>query len=74
MVLVDTIPYVKCHVSFNKACQIDLSPTSGHVAAHVAFLTSLYYDVTIAQLFDGPFDCDVTIKKSANTGAMPGLW
>ena len=45
---------------------IDLSPTSGHVAPHVDFLTSFYYDVTMAQLFDGPFDCDVTMKKSTN--------
>ena len=30
------------------------------------FLTSFYCDITIEQLFDGPFDCDVTIKKSAN--------
>ena len=30
------------------------------------FLTSSYCDVTIAQLFDGPFDCDVIMKKSAN--------
>ena len=26
----------------------------------------IYCDVTIAQLFDGPFDCDVIMKKSAN--------
>ena len=30
------------------------------------FLTSFHCDVTIAQLFDGPFDCDVIMKKSAN--------
>ena len=30
------------------------------------FLTSFYCDVTIAQLSDGPFDCDVIMKKSAN--------
>ena len=27
------------------------------------FFTSFYCDVTIAQLFDRPFDCDVIIKK-----------
>ena len=30
------------------------------------FLTSFYCDVTIAHLSDGPFDCDVIMKKSAN--------
>ena len=29
-------------------------------------LTSFYCDITIAQLFDWPFDCDVLINKSAN--------
>ena len=29
------------------------------------FLTSFHCDVIIAQLFDGPFDCDVIMKKSA---------
>ena len=30
------------------------------------FFTSFDCDITIAQLFDGPFDCDVIMKKSAN--------
>ena len=34
-------------------------------AFHVAFLTSFYYDVTIMQPSDGPFDCDVIMEKSA---------
>ena len=30
------------------------------------FLTSFWFDVTIAQMFDGPFDCDLIMKKLAN--------
>ena len=30
------------------------------------FLTSFYCDVTIAQIFDGPFDYDVIMEKSTN--------
>ena len=30
------------------------------------FLMSFYCDVTIAQLFEGSFNCDVIMKKSAN--------
>ena len=33
---------------------------------HVFLLTSFHCDVTPAQPLDGPFDCDVTMKKSAN--------
>ena len=45
---------------------IALSPNSWHVLLHVVLLTSFHCDVTIAQPLDGPFDCDVTMKKSAN--------
>ena len=45
---------------------IALSPSSGHVLLHMVFLASFHCDVTIAQPFDGPFDCDVIMQKSAN--------
>ena len=54
------------HIKIIEARRIDLSPNPGHVALHVAFLTSFYYDVIIKQPFDGPFDCDVIMEKSAN--------
>ena len=38
---------------------------SQYAALDVDFLTSFYCDITIAQLFDGPFDCDVIKKKFA---------
>ena len=44
----------------------DLSPNSEHVVLHEVFLTSFHCDVTTAQPLNGPFDCDVTMKKSAN--------
>ena len=31
----------------------------------VEFLMSLYCDIIMAQFFDGSFDCDVIMKKSA---------
>ena len=46
--------------------QIALSPNSGHMVLHVVLLTSFHCDVTTAQQLDGPFGCDVTMKKSAN--------
>ena len=51
--------------SLNTALSIALSPYSVHVVLHVVFLTSFHCDVTTAQPLDGPFDCDVTMKKSA---------
>ena len=45
---------------------IALSPNPGHVVLHVVLLTSFHRDVTTAQQLDGPFGCDVTMKKSAN--------
>ena len=45
---------------------IALSPNLGHMVLHVVFLTSFHCDVTTAQALDGPFDCDVKMKKSAN--------
>ena len=45
---------------------IGFSPNPGHQALHVLFLTSFYCDVTITHPFDGPFNCDVTMEKSAN--------
>ena len=36
------------------------------MALNVQILTSLHCDVTIVNLFDSPFDCDITMKKSAN--------
>ena len=45
---------------------IALSPNSGHAVLHVVFLTSFHCDVTTAQQLDGPFDCDIIMKKSAN--------
>ena len=45
---------------------IGLSPNPGHDALNVLFLTSFYCDVTITHPFDGPFNCDVTMEKSAN--------
>ena len=45
---------------------IALSPNSGNVVPYVVFLTSFHCQVTAAQSLDGPFDCDVTMKKSAN--------
>ena len=32
----------------------------------MTFLMSFYCDITIVHLFDGPFDCDIIMKKSAN--------
>ena len=52
--------------SRNLVSTIALSPNSGHVVLHVVLLTSFHCDVIIAQPLDGQFDCDVTVKKSAN--------
>ena len=43
---------------------IDTLPNTLHVALHVDFLELLYCDVTIEQLFDGPFDWDIMMNKS----------
>ena len=44
-----------------------------HMTLHVDVLTSFNCDVTIMQLFDGPFDCDV-IMKSLPIDVLSGLW
>ena len=49
------------------ACSpIDLKPNDRHVALHVDVSTSFHFDVTTAHLLDGPSDCDVIMKMSAN--------
>ena len=45
---------------------IDISQNTHYVVLNVDFLTSLCNDVTIEQLFNGLFVCDVILKMSAN--------
>ena len=45
---------------------IHLSPDSEHAAFRMDFLTSFYCNTTVAQLFDGLFDCSVIMKKYAD--------
>ena len=52
-----------CHHRYDWNWPVAIFRTCG---CPCGFLTSFYCDVTIAPLSDGPFDCDVIMKKFAN--------